>query len=55
MSASRFKMEERPLLYMMTWRCTRACNYNCTNCSFGSQPYPINEMQNGSDLVVENP
>jgi radical SAM protein with 4Fe4S-binding SPASM domain len=55
MGSSALKMEERPLLYMMTWRCTRACNYNCTNCSFGSQPYPVNEIntEGGKKIVDE--
>jgi AdoMet-dependent heme synthase len=42
--ASQQTVTKRPLLYMMTWRCTRACNYNCTYCSFASNPYPINEI-----------
>ncbi|MFX0080040.1 MAG: radical SAM protein [Candidatus Hermodarchaeota archaeon] len=25
-------------LYMVTWRCTRACNHNCSYCSFASSP-----------------
>jgi len=55
MCASALKMEERPLLYMMTWRCTRACNYNCLYCSFGSQPYPVNEIntEGGKKIVDE--
>ncbi|MCW4022066.1 MAG: radical SAM protein [archaeon] len=55
MGSSALKMEERPLLYMMTWRCTRACNYNCTYCSFGSQPYPVNEIntEGGKKIVDE--
>ncbi|MFA5364046.1 MAG: radical SAM protein [Candidatus Bathyarchaeia archaeon] len=46
---------DRPLLYMMTWRCTRACNYHCVNCSFGSNPYPINEIdtEGGKRIVDE--
>ena len=45
----------RPLLYMMTWRCTRACNYNCLYCSFASNPYPVNEIdtKGGKKIVDE--
>jgi radical SAM protein with 4Fe4S-binding SPASM domain len=30
--------ERKGPLYMVTWRCTRACNYNCSYCSFASSP-----------------
>jgi len=48
-------MGDRSLLYMMTWRCTRACNYNCTYCSFGSRPYPVDEIdtEGGKRIVDE--
>ena len=48
-------VEDRPLLYMMTWRCTRACNYNCLHCSFASNPAAINEIdtEGGKRIVDE--
>jgi len=47
-------LRHRPLLYMMTWRCTRACNYNCTYCSFGSNPHAHNEIDTrGGFKIVE--
>ena len=42
----------RPLLYMMTWRCTRACNYNCLGCSFASNPYAINEIDTKGGMRI---
>jgi radical SAM protein with 4Fe4S-binding SPASM domain len=45
-------MNERPLLYMMTWRCTRACNYNCLHCSFGSSPAAINEIDTKGGMKI---
>jgi len=45
-------MSERPLLYMMTWRCTRACNYNCLHCSFGSSPAAINEIDTKGGMRI---
>ncbi|MCW8802102.1 MAG: radical SAM protein, partial [Candidatus Bathyarchaeota archaeon] len=45
----------RPRLYMMTWRCTRACNYNCLHCSFASNPYAINEINTaGGKKIVDD-
>ena len=48
-------MRKRPLLYMMTWRCTRACNYACLHCSFASNPYAVNEIdtEGGMRIVDE--
>jgi len=44
-----------PRLYMMTWRCTRACNYNCLHCSFASNPHAINEINTeGGKKIVDD-
>jgi radical SAM protein with 4Fe4S-binding SPASM domain len=45
-------VNERPLLYMMTWRCTRACNYNCLHCSFGSSPAAVNELDTKGGMRI---
>jgi radical SAM protein with 4Fe4S-binding SPASM domain len=45
-------MKKRPFLYMMTWRCTRACNYNCLYCSFGSNPYAVNEIDTDGGIRI---
>jgi radical SAM protein with 4Fe4S-binding SPASM domain len=45
-------VSERPPLYMMTWRCTRACNYNCLHCSFGSSPAAINEIDTKGGMRI---
>jgi radical SAM protein with 4Fe4S-binding SPASM domain len=45
-------VNDRPLLYMMTWRCTRACNYNCLHCSFASNPYAINEIDTKGGMKI---
>jgi radical SAM protein with 4Fe4S-binding SPASM domain len=45
-------VRNRPLLYMMTWRCTRACNYNCLYCSFGSNPYAINDIDTKGGMRI---
>jgi radical SAM protein with 4Fe4S-binding SPASM domain len=37
---------------MMTWRCTRACNYNCLHCSFGSSPAAINELDTKGGMRI---
>ena len=37
---------------MMTWRCTRACNYNCLHCSFGSSPAAINEIDTKGGMRI---
>ena len=42
----------RPLLYMMTWRCTRACNYNCLYCSFASNPTAVNEIDTKGGMRI---
>jgi len=42
----------RPLLYMMTWRCTRACNYNCLHCSFASSPAAVNELNTKEGMRI---
>ncbi|PVX26860.1 MAG: hypothetical protein CW691_00120 [Candidatus Bathyarchaeum sp.] len=52
MNATQQIMENRPLLYMMTWRCTRACNYNCLNCSFASNPHAINEIDTKGGMRI---
>lgn len=52
MTASQQIVRNRPLLYMMTWRCTRACNYNCTYCSFASNPYAINEIDTKGGMRI---
>jgi len=47
-------MDGRPLLYMMTWRCTRACNYNCLHCSFASKPAAEDEIDTeGGKRIVD--
>jgi len=37
---------------MMTWRCTRACNYNCLHCSFASSPAAINEIDTKGGISI---
>jgi len=36
----------------MTWRCTRACNYNCLHCSFGSSPAAVNELDTKGGMRI---
>ena len=45
-------VRNRPLLYMMTWRCTRACNYNCLHCSFASSPAAVNEIDTKGGMRI---
>ena len=44
--------KNRPRLYMMTWRCTRACNYDCLYCSFASNPNAVNEIDTKGGMRI---
>ena len=48
-------MERQGPLYMMVWRATRVCNYNCAYCSFASNPSVSGEVdtEGGKRIVDE--
>lgn len=37
---------------MVTWRCTRACNYNCSYCSFASSPHDSSAINTEGGMHV---
>jgi len=39
-------------LYMITWRCTRACNYSCLYCSFASNPSIPDEISTEGGMHI---
>ena len=48
-------MRSKGPLYMVTWRCTRACNYGCSYCSFASNPHALGAIntEGGMHIVDE--